>query len=401
MGKALLTAENYVQVPIIYVTIGDYTFGKYEELRGGYKKYPNYVQSLEVIKVNGAVNEYTLTLIYPLTESNDPNYFEKVFSSVSKTRKIKFTYGDAAMPNFLYKEEQAIIKNVNSNFNLDSSASITYTVNAISSGALAVGGAHVFEERFDKPSNVIRELLRNNSLGLLDLFPGMVNSTLVETNNLIPSRDLPVQIKRQTNMNVLQYIDYLVSLMTPEINQAKAKNCFYVLTFIDDTTGTLDGTYFKIVEVDSNISHPEAYDVDVGFPGSNYIFNLNINNNENYSILYDYQKKLYPQEYVTRINADGDEEEVYAPTISSNNEWKITTEEDKSWWTKMTKYPIKASITIKGLLRPALLMSYLRLNIYLYGKKHINSGLYIITRQVDKIDGSGYRTDLELTRIAS
>ena len=59
-------------------------------------------------------------------------------------------------------------------------------------------------------------------------------------------------------------------------------------------------------------------------------------------------------------------------------------------------------MTIKGLLRPAILMSYVRVNIYLYGQKHINSGLYMITKQVDKIDGNeGYRTILNMTRIAA
>ena len=45
-------------------------------------------------------------------------------------------------------------------------------------------------------------------------------------------------------------------------------------------------------------------------------------------------------------------------------------------------------------------MTYLRLNtIFPGGHKHISSGLYIITKQVDTIDGSGYRTTLSLTKI--
>ena len=66
----------------------------------------------------------------------------------------------------------------------------------------------------------------------------------------------------------------------------------------------------------------------------------------------------------------------------------------------MTEFPISATLVIKGLIRPALLMTYLRVNTYFYGKKHVSSGLYIITKQEDKIDGSGYRTILSLTRIA-
>ena len=66
----------------------------------------------------------------------------------------------------------------------------------------------------------------------------------------------------------------------------------------------------------------------------------------------------------------------------------------------MTEFPISATLVIKGLIRPALLMTHLRVNTYFYGKKHISSGLYIITKQEDRIDGSGYRTILSLTRIA-
>ena len=66
----------------------------------------------------------------------------------------------------------------------------------------------------------------------------------------------------------------------------------------------------------------------------------------------------------------------------------------------MTEFPISATLIIKGLVRSAMLMSYIRVNSFFYGRKHVSSGLYIVTKQQDKIDGSGYRTVLSLTRIA-
>ncbi|MBO7697158.1 MAG: hypothetical protein J6Y28_04550 [Acholeplasmatales bacterium] len=66
----------------------------------------------------------------------------------------------------------------------------------------------------------------------------------------------------------------------------------------------------------------------------------------------------------------------------------------------MTEFPISATLVIKGLVRSAMLMTYLRVNSYFFGKKHISSGLYVITKQEDKIDSQGYRTILSLTRIA-
>jgi hypothetical protein len=47
-------------------------------------------------------------------------------------------------------------------------------------------------------------------------------------------------------------------------------------------------------------------------------------------------------------------------------------------------------------------MQYLRLNvIFPGGNKHISSGLYIITKQMDDIGENGYTTTLSLTRISN
>ena len=45
-------------------------------------------------------------------------------------------------------------------------------------------------------------------------------------------------------------------------------------------------------------------------------------------------------------------------------------------------------------------MSYVKINTYFFGRKHISSGLYIITKQEDQIDGNGYKTTLSITRIS-
>ena len=75
-------------------------------------------------------------------------------------------------------------------------------------------------------------------------------------------------------------------------------------------------------------------------------------------------------------------------------------EADSTWWTKVTQYPIEASITIKGLLRPAVLMTYVKVNVFYFGRKHIASGFYLITSQEDKIGLDGYKTTLGLLRVA-
>lgn len=397
-NQSLLSAPNFVQTPVVRVKIGEYEFGVFKKDGKGYKQYPNYIQSLEITKINGQVNTYSLTLNYPITEYSDPNFFEKVFSSVSVSRAIEFTYGDATSPSFLYKKESAIITRVKSNFQLESST-IVYTVSAVSQISLGLSGGYSFPAGNKKPSDEILRILQDPFYGLQELFSGMRNITKVKDAGLIPQNDVSKSIEKKDNISVIEYLEYLVSLMTPGAGD-KSSGSIYILAFVDDPSGEFDGSYFKITQVDSKIEHPEAYQIDIGYPGTNYVFNFNVDNDENYSIYYDYQNKLHPQEYVSRINQDGDYEEVYAPTISSNNAGHSTNEDDKNWWAKVTQYPIKASITIKGLLRPAMLMTYVRLNIILFGKKHINSGLYIITKQVDKVDGNGYQTTLNMTKIA-
>lgn len=393
----LITTQAFVQAPIIQVTIGKYTFGV-KKSESNKIEFPNYVQSIEITKINGQVNTYTLNITYPIDASADPNFFEKVFSSVATTRDIIFTYGDSMNPTFLYRNEEALITKVKSSFQLESSC-ISYTVSAVSKANLGFSGCYNFKGGNMKPSDRIIEILKNPLYHLQELFTGMRNITQVEQANLIPHNDVAVELRQQENMSVLSYLEYLVSMMSTDLNMSN-KSSIYILTYQDDTSGVFNGSYFKVVEVDTAIEHPEAFQLDIGYPGSNYVFNFQVENDESFAIYYNYQNSVQPNQYVSRINADGDYEEVYAPSISSKNERHKTDEKEKTWWSKVTQYPIKSSVTIKGLLRPAVLMNYVRLNIWLYGKKHINSGLYIITKQVDKVDGSGYQTTLNLLRIS-
>jgi len=418
---SLLSATNRIEIPFIKVTIGDYTFGVYsrENLNettkdGWYKKakitYPNYIQSLNIKKINGRVNEYNLSLSYPIRPGDDPNFFEKVFSSVSDTRKIVFSYGDMSAPEYIYREEQAIITKVGTTFNINS-AIISYTVSAVSSASLASSTARPFDAWYGKPSDRIKWLLNNPDYGLKKLFYGMNNSTLVSELGLIADDDKEVELHRKDNMTSLDYLKYLVSCMVPQglTGNENITNAFYILTIHDEAENetinnvsnrVLGGPYFKISKVTKNINKPEAYSLTIGYPTGNLITNFGLENNENYSIYYNWQGTLSSNDYVERINSrTGEIERVYSPVISSGNHEHLTKSDDITWWSKVTQYPISANIVIKGLLRPALLMEYVRLQVLFHGKKHISSGLYIITRQEDTIDSRGYRTSLNLTKI--
>ena len=189
-NKSLLSSQARVQVPWVKVTIGDYTFGIFDDKTKAWGKsnagfytpfsiqYPQYIDSLEVIKINGQVNKYTLAITYPITQFDDPNFFEKVFSSVSRTRKIIFTYGDAETPAYIYKDEEAIITKVSQTFNLTGSV-INYTVNAVSSAALTTDGSITKPApgKKVKPSDEIKKLFKTNK-SLQNTFTGMRISDL-------------------------------------------------------------------------------------------------------------------------------------------------------------------------------------------------------------------------------
>ena len=76
--RTLLSSNARIQAPWIKVTIGKYTFGVFNKTQTVDKddqgnfyisydvQYPNYVQRLEITKINGQVNQYTLSLVYPI-----------------------------------------------------------------------------------------------------------------------------------------------------------------------------------------------------------------------------------------------------------------------------------------------------------------------------------------------
>lgn len=418
--RSLLSSQARVQVPWIKVTIGKYTFGVFDKstkqkiktnegvYEGFHMMYPNYIQSLDIVKINGQVNKYTLNISYPITDKDDPNFFEKVFSSVSGTREIIFSYGDTAMPSYVYRNEKAIITKVSQTFDLASST-IKYVVLAVSGAALGTSSCLTFvsDGKPKKPSDEIKKLWINKAYGLQDLFTGMNVRNL---NKLIPGDDAAVVLTTKTNISVLDYITYLVSCMIPigtTVSQNRT-NDIYILTIHDDTSydklyydSDITGPYFKVSKVSHRVEQSDAYTIDIGYNTSTIVTSFSIENNENYSIFYDYQKQMYPEIYSRRLNEDGKWEDIFAPTsMRRTDNYQVETE-DRTWWTKITKFPVNATITIQGLLRPAILMTYLRLNvIFPGGNKHISSGLYIVTKQQDSLSGSGYRTTLSLVKIS-
>ena len=411
----LLSVNSRVAAPFIVATIGEYSFGLYSRrkttvnIQNKYYSaikvtYPNYMKSLEVIKVNGTLNTYTLTMSYPITQNDDPNLIDKILGTVSSTRKIVFTYGDCATPSFMYKNEEAIITKVQSNLDVASSK-ITYTISAVSSALTMASNSYSFPRQTAKPSDVIKEILFDKTYGLQEVFYGMHDKERVESLGLIIGDDRKVVIEAKNNITILDYLSYLVSCMSSQNDTPNAiyKEARYLLSVHDDTSGILDGPYFKITKLETNAttnSSIDYYTVDIGYPNKDLVIDYSVDDDESYALLYNYSQKVNPSNYVYRINDYGDIDAVFSPSISNSKELLETTQADRTWWSQVTQFPIKATLKIRGLLRAAVLMSYIRVNVYFYGKKYNSgTGLFLITKQVDNISESGYTTTLSLVRV--
>lgn len=404
----LCSSEALIETPFIKVDIGDYTFGVYrrDSIGAGQTRisYPDYVQKLTVDKINGTVNRYTLEIAYPITPDSDPNFFEKVFSSVSNTRKIVFSYGDFSVPHYIYADEEALITDVTTRLDMQS-ARITYTVKAVSSAALSLGGNYTFTKKVAQPSRIIREILYGGQYNLLSVFTGMQDKAKVDQAGLLAADDKVVTIEMQQNMSPFDYITYLVSCMSPsaDTTTGSVNRTLYCLAIDEDRENLFGGPYFKIQKVQRNTASLDAiaaYTVDIGYPGKNVVVGFDVENQQGYSILYDYNNEISSYNYGKRIDDNGNLSYVYAPPLTSSKQLHLTTEYDKYWWTKMTEFPIKVTMTIKGLLKPAVLMSYVKVNVWFFGRKHVTSGYYIITAQKDEIGMSGFKTTLSLLRVA-
>ena len=404
-ASALVSTQNHVESPFIIVRIGEFTFGHCDK---NYKDklhtqfnitYPNYVDSLNITKINGAINTYVINMVYAITEHDDPNRLEKVFSSVSSTRTLYLKYGDWNVPAFIYKEEEAIITKLTTKVDLKSSK-IQYTINCTSTALSLTAGSFSFEARFDKPSDVIIQLLNNERYNLTSIFRGMRN---MDFTSFIAIDDKRVMIEAKPSIGIFDYISYLVSCMVYDGDvDTKLKTSCYFWCVYDDVSNKYGGSYFKVNRVSANtpttVSY-NTYEVDIGYPTSASVVDFVINNDNSWSLLYDYADKIQLPQYSHRIDDEGNIASQSSSPLTSSKVTFTTNEATRNWWSLMTQFPITATLTIKGLLRPAMLMSYVKVNTYFYGHKHTSSGLYIITKQEDSINSSGYRTKLSLTRV--
>ena len=393
----LSLSENTVESPFIELDIGGYKIGSYG---GNLDQYPNYVTELQVSKQNGIINQYTINLVHQVRYGDDPNLLDELLSRVNYD-KISIKYGDCNSGTY-FQDTEAIITNVSMNRSY-TNMNISYTIEATSAGELVKTYTTNFPAVTDKPSNVLRNLIYgtdNVSQALLSAFPGMKNKVFVESNNLIPNNDAVVNLDAQHNVNAIDYMNYLVANMSNQVVDDVIRQSTYYLTFIDNDPNNIDGAYFKVKEVSADINPyaitDKVYNITIGY-NDDIVYNFSVDTTDSWELLYKNSEKSI--EYFYSITNNGNVEKTFSPTLVSAT--NAMSEIGKNWWTQMVKFPITASLTIKGLLKPIMLMDYINIDVLFYGVPHITSGVYAIVGQTDKLSGIGYTTTLSLIRVSN
>lgn len=400
-GASLTSFPSLVEAPTIVLDFNGIKIGGYGNVGD---KYPNYISNMKVNKINGRINNYTINLTYQVRPNEDPNFIDKLISRTGYTKPLRILYGDSNSSGSYYREESAVIVDVKQTENVKA-YTVNYAIKAISSIGVAQTSLKTYKSRKAKPSTVIYDLLYNSgesSDAIMNLFPGMKNRLEVSSKNLIPTNDAEIQIGGMENVSPLTYLEYLVSCMS---NPMDTKSSYY-LSYIDDSLSEFGGSYFKIAEVrkfdssqnESTITDSIVYELDINYPTNNFITNFQLCNNNYWSLVYEYAGEISKYDY--DIDNDGNLIENKTNILYNNNKYSESSIIDSNWWKQVTEFPITAKVTLKGLVSPIMLTSYVRVNTFFYGRKDISSGLYVVTQQEDTISGSGYSTELTLLRVA-
>ena len=390
-GSPLPVINEPVEAPYFEVKIGGVAFGGYKG-----RKVPNYVKALTAKKINNSFNEYNIKLIHQISPGDNPNYIDEIISSV-KYDVINLKYGNANTGQ-IFSDNNALITDVSQHFDFIN-CNITYNINAISVGATVAASKHTFPAYNGKASDKIREMLwGSENSDLIKLFPGMKNQLEVERKGLIPTNDKQIFIGEHKNITTLAYLNVLINRMVSSSTPSGSNinDSVYMYSVSDSSKGSS----FKIVEVrnlkSSNIKNiPYIYEVNVGYPDDNFVLNFSVNTNFAWALAYESSKDIIKYDY--NLDSIGNLEKQRIPACYKNEKDELG---NRNLWTSLTRYPVNATLTVRGLTQNSLLMQYIKINNYMYGAKRITSGIYIVTEQIDSIGNGVYTTTFNLMRVS-
>lgn len=391
-GSYLPCTVNYVEAPYGKITLGGVTIGSYTN-----KNYPNYLNSINTVKTNGSLNEYTINLTHQIYPGDNPNYIDNLISQ-NGYNKIQIEYGDAEA-GVAYRDINALLVNAKSNFDFFNNR-INYTLQATSSSIMSSINRRNYSSVTAKPSTIINKMLYETG-ELLYYFPGMADRSFVNSNNLIPSNDMEVYIDAVTNTTPLNYMNKLVSYMTPITSKDNKLNDSIYYMNIDDNSR--NESYFRIKQIKTNLSasaFPFMYEVDINYPDENsLVYNFSVDTDFNWPLAYEYAGGFTTYDYDID-NAGKVSSKQLTSNIKSIASTKGANITDKNWWTNVTEFPVKATLEVKGLTTYTLLLNYIKVNVFYFGQKRNSSGVYIVTGQEDSLSGNGFKTKLSLLRVA-
>lgn len=400
----LISSESVVQAPFVTV---DFNGTKIGGVNNAGDSYPNYIESVSSNKINGKINSHLITIKYQVRPNEDANFIDKLISQCGYTNPISILYGDANSPGATYYEQEAVITDVKYSEDIASST-IVYKISTLSKGGLSGGYLNNYPSITTKPSSAIFKLFYESgevSKYLQEAFPGMQDRTLVASKGIIPTNDKEVHLANRLNVDPIQYLSYLVSCMN---NEASDKSSYF-LSFNDDINSGLGGAFIKVTEVVSHnsdeqyrisdmVANSEFYEIDIGYTSDNFITNFSINSDSYWPLVYEYNDAIPSYKY--GIDDDGNILVRKSNRLLSDNAYVEDSLINSNWWRDVTEFPISAKLTLKGILKPMMLMSYIKINAQFFGQRDLVSGIYVVTEQNDSISGNGYFTELTLLRVA-
>ena len=394
--QKLQTLSSIISTPYVTAEFGGYQFGLRDSIyknRTTLARDVRYITGLQINKkASGQVNTYSLALAYTVVPGADPNFIDYIISNASD-RKLLLSYGDLGQPEYSYVKEQAIISNISPDVNF-SSNSIQYTISATSSVAISYAVKRSYQSQTAKPSDVIKQVLwERPDDGLLELFGGMRDKETVIRNGWIASNDQAVYIDAQKDISPLDYIRFLISKMTAP------DGSFYAM-IIHDEPDIADGPYFMVVNSTLHQGRGNTYQVsiDVGYPSDTPVYDFKVTQNTSLALITPFLEKV-DQPRIININSMGESITESTPSLAIRN--GTADSSLKKWWQNMTTYPVKATLTTRGLIKPSILCDYLDINVLFFGQPYTYSGKYMVTAQEDSISPSGYTTKLSLVRVES
>ena len=390
----LTSFPNLVEAPFIEVNLNGITIGGYNNEED---KYPNHIVSMDIDKINGRINQYSISIVHQVRAGEDPNFIDSLLARTGIRNKIQIKYGDSAYGAF-FKEEEAYITDVTYNEDVNS-AKITYVISAVSS----VGAGKVQEAYFNfpklqtKPSAEIVNMLykdKQTSEQLLEYLGGMRNEKETLSNGYIPQDDAEVTIPSLENASLLDRLTQLVSYMYDPVTPGSS----YFMAFEDKSD---DKAFFKIKKLTktekSDAAVKNCYYLDVGYPGNSFVTKFSLQQDVYWPIYFKYAGTI--PTYLYDIDYSGNLITQQVNPLTIDNKYGTFSVRDANWWDLTTNYPIIATTTIKGLMKPVALIENVYVYAQFYGQEDMASGLYSIIGQHDSISGAGYTTTLQLLRV--